>query len=117
MINYSHILQTGEWYRGAWSKLSFVPVCGVRQPATAAYITAAATCTTTKAVLLRCAGIQSLLAVACGWGCGRWEVVDAEPTVAYTNTLVLRFCIPCLQIWLLAVKTDMQQAENWRWVS
>jgi hypothetical protein len=43
-------------------------------------------------------------------------VVAAEPTVAYTNTLVLRFCIPCLQIWLLAVKTDMQQAENWRWV-
>lgn len=34
----------------------------------------------------------------------------------YTNTLVLRFCIPCLQIWLLAVKTDMQQSENWRCV-
>jgi predicted permease len=60
------------------------------------------------------AGIQSLLAVACGWGCGRWGVVDAEPTVQYTNTLVLKFCIPCLQIWLLAVKTDMQQADNWR---
>lgn len=59
-------------------------------------------------------GIQSLLAVGCGWGCGRWAVVDPEPTVAYTNTLVLRFCIPCLQVWLLAVETDMQQADNWR---
>jgi hypothetical protein len=64
--------------------------------------------------MLPATGVQSLLAVACGWCCGHWEMVDAQPTVQYTNTLVLRFCIPCLQIWLLAVKTDMQRADNWR---
>ena len=72
MINYSRILQTGEWYRGAWSKLSFVPVCGVRQPATAAYITAAATCTTTKAVLLSLCRYPVAVG-SCMW-LGLWEM-------------------------------------------
>jgi hypothetical protein len=53
--------------------------------------------------------------VAAGWGCGRWRVVpEPEACVQHVNTLVLRFCIPCLQVWLLAFKTDMQQGDNWR---
>jgi hypothetical protein len=64
--------------------------------------------------VMTCAGIQSLLAVACGWGCGRWGVLQPDPTVAHVNTLVLKFCIPCLQVWLLAIKTDMRQPGSWR---
>lgn len=60
-----------------------------------------------------CAGLQSLLAVACGWGCGAAGVLAPEPTVSAINTLVLRFCIPCLQVWLLAIKTDMCAPGNW----
>eukprot|EP00879_Flechtneria_rotunda_P028058 GHRR01030135.1.p1 GENE.GHRR01030135.1~~GHRR01030135.1.p1 ORF type:complete len:169 (+),score=60.00 GHRR01030135.1:337-843(+) len=59
------------------------------------------------------AGIQSLLAVACGWACGLWHVLEPEATVQHVNTLVLKFCIPCLQVWLLAVKTDMRVSGNW----
>ncbi|WIA31398.1 hypothetical protein OEZ86_002297 [Tetradesmus obliquus] len=58
-------------------------------------------------------GIQSLLAVACGWGCGRWGVLQPDPTVVNVNTLVLKFCIPCLQVHLLAIKTDMRQPGSW----
>ncbi|KAF6250626.1 hypothetical protein COO60DRAFT_788713 [Scenedesmus sp. NREL 46B-D3] len=58
-------------------------------------------------------GIQSLLAVACGWGCGRWSVLQPDPTVAQVNTMVLKFCLPCLQVWLLAIKTDMRQPGSW----
>jgi predicted permease len=58
------------------------------------------------------AGLQSLLAVSFGWGCGRFRVLDSQTTVNSINTLVLKFCIPCLQVWLLAIKTDMREPGN-----
>ena len=61
-------------------------------------------------------GVQSLLALAAGWGAGRWRALDAELAVPQLNAFVLRVCIPALQLWLLAVKTDMRSGENWRWV-
>jgi hypothetical protein len=58
-------------------------------------------------------GIQSLLALFGGWACSRWRVLEAEPTVKNLNLFILKFCIPCLQLWLLAVKTNMQSTDNW----
>ncbi|GBF97510.1 hypothetical protein Rsub_10433 [Raphidocelis subcapitata] len=59
-------------------------------------------------------GVQSLLALAAGWAAARWRALDPEPAVAQLNLFVLRVCIPALQVWLLAVKTDMRRADNWR---
>lgn len=59
-------------------------------------------------------GIQSLLALAAGWACARGRVLDPEPAVQQLNLFILRVCIPALQVWLLAVKTDMRQTDNWR---
>lgn len=59
-------------------------------------------------------GTQSLLALAAGWAAGRYKALDAEPAVAQLNLFVLRVCIPALQLWLLAVKTDMRRGDNWR---
>ncbi|KIZ00566.1 hypothetical protein MNEG_7398 [Monoraphidium neglectum] len=58
-------------------------------------------------------GVQSLLALAAGWACARWRALDSEPAVQQLNLFVLRVCIPALQVWLLAVKTDMRRKENW----
>jgi hypothetical protein len=60
-------------------------------------------------------GVQSLLALAAGWACARWRALDSEPAVQQLNLFVLRVCIPALQVWLLAVKTDMRRKENWRY--
>jgi hypothetical protein len=72
------------------------------------------TATNAAAVATAYAGLQSLLAVAAGWACGRWRLLKPDPTVVVLNTLVLRVCIPCLQVWLLAVMTDMRTPGNWR---
>ncbi|KAF8057744.1 SYT2 [Scenedesmus sp. PABB004] len=59
-------------------------------------------------------GLQSLGAVGAGWGCGSAGLLAPGPTVVHVNALVLKFCIPCLQVWLLAIKTDMREPGNWR---
>jgi predicted permease len=48
-----------------------------------------------------------------GWACAKWGVLEPEPTVQHLNRFVLKVCIPCLQVWLLAVKTDMRVVSNW----
>lgn len=107
MIKYSSIFQTG-------ADSATVPNLLIGARGTLLLLKS---CNADRRRISRSAGVQSLLAVACGWCCGKWQVLEADPTVQYTNTLVLKFCIPCLQVWLLAIKTDMRQPGNWRYAT
>jgi predicted permease len=55
-----------------------------------------------------------------GWAAARWRALEPGATpaqaVALLNTLVMRVCLPALQLHLLGVQTDMSRSENWRWV-
>jgi hypothetical protein len=58
-----------------------------------------------------------LLAMGAGWLAARQRWIDAPVVVKVLNELVLRLCLPSMQLWLLAISTDLRDWESWRWAA
>lgn len=55
-----------------------------------------------------------LAAIWTGYMAARMRAVDPATMVKHVNELVLKLCLPSMQLWLLAVKTDLRNWELWR---
>ena len=64
--------------------------------------------------ILHHAGIQTLVCILSGWVAAKHGGFDTRATIKLLNLFVLRLCLPSLQIWLLAIKTDMRHMDNWK---
>ncbi len=56
--------------------------------------------------------------IAAGWGASRCRLLQQACTddqaVSLLNVLVMRVCLPALQLQLLAIYSDMRHMQNWR---
>ncbi len=56
-----------------------------------------------------------LTAIWIGWMAARMRAIDPSTMVKHINELVLKLCLPSMQLWLLAVKTDLRNWDSWRY--
>ncbi|GLC60668.1 hypothetical protein PLESTB_001655900 [Pleodorina starrii] len=59
-------------------------------------------------------GLQTLCIIAAGRLAASRGLFDPAPVCRTLNRFVVVACLPALQFWLLAIKTDMRNMEHWR---
>ncbi|GLI63412.1 hypothetical protein VaNZ11_006378 [Volvox africanus] len=59
-------------------------------------------------------GLQTLCIIAAGRLAAARGLFDPAPVCRVLNRFVIVVCLPALQFWLLAIKTDMRNMEHWR---
>ncbi|GFR44644.1 hypothetical protein Agub_g5933, partial [Astrephomene gubernaculifera] len=59
-------------------------------------------------------GLQTLCIIAAGRLAASRGLFDPATVCRTLNRFVVVVCLPALQFWLLAIKTDMRNMEHWR---
>ncbi|KAG2495515.1 hypothetical protein HYH03_006458 [Edaphochlamys debaryana] len=59
-------------------------------------------------------GLQTLIIIAAGRLAATRGLFEPASTCRTLNRFVVVVCLPALQFWLLAIKTDMRNMEHWR---